>query len=139
MIPRLLPDSWHAFLVRRLGRAKADRLYVFYYRFAGLILFGGLFSTGALAFVMLYDPPQMTAQNHLRVPVAFTHSKSSDSAALRVFATVTLPDGAKRTVSTTRMSVAAGTLDEICLLRLTSEARKEKFRWVSMSNCEASH
>ncbi|MGR3637279.1 MAG: hypothetical protein ACU0BK_15340 [Shimia sp.] len=139
MIPRLLPGRLHAFFVARLGRTKADRVYVFYYRFAGLILIVGLFAAGALALVMLYDPPQMTAQDHLRVPVEFVYSESTNSVALRVFATVTLPDGAKYTVSTKRMAIAAGTIENICLLRLTSETGKEKFRWVSMTNCDASH
>ncbi|KPA22686.1 hypothetical protein shim_09730 [Shimia sp. SK013] len=93
MIPRLLPDRLHGFFVSRLGRQRADRLYVFYYRFAGLILFGGLLATAALAFVILFNPPQMTAQNHIRVPVQAIYSKSSESTPIRVFATVQLPNG----------------------------------------------
>ncbi|TCL09295.1 hypothetical protein BXY66_1340 [Shimia isoporae] len=136
MIPRLLSDNVHAVLLRYFGRAKADRLYIFYYRFSGLIFSALILIAGGVAFIALYEPTHYKAQNKLLVPVQFIYQHASDTGQARVYATFELPDGNSRTVSTQSLAIAASTLESICVFRLSSVDGKERYRWVPLSDCD---
>ncbi|WP_412554465.1 hypothetical protein [Shimia sp. MIT1388] len=131
-----MPKFLFDLLKRWLDEHRAEKCFLLWYRFSVLAACAVVFAIASIALVAFYKPEKRYVTGHHWSPVLFLYSHSTESSALRIYATVRLPDGEVATVMTRRMSKAAGTLDQICLRKLETTSGKTKYRWVGEQHCE---
>lgn len=119
-----------------VGEHRAEQWFLLWYRFGLLAACALVFTIASFALVAFYKPEKRYVTGHHWCPVLFLYSDSTESSALRIYATVRLPGGEVTTVMTRRMSQAAGTLDQICLRKLETKSGKSRYRWVGEQHCD---
>ncbi|MCH2065937.1 hypothetical protein [Shimia sp.] len=119
-----------------LGEHRAEQWFLLWYRFGVLAACAVVFAIASIALVAFFKPEKRNVTGHHWSPVLFLYSHSTESSALRIYATVRLPNGEVTTVKTSRMSKAAGTLDQICLRKLETKSGKTRYRWVGEQHCD---